>query len=144
PSNLNGVSFRIREVNMTGNVTENGTVVVDGTLRIRGVNNVITAKTNFQALLVTGQVVMEDGSALVVTGLAQIDQQITADPNATSASIQVIGGLFIANGGVTSDKVLVNITAAPAIASIETWSTTGVPRRWGPASGAFFKSIERR
>ena len=145
PSNLTGVWYRIGDVNMPGNVTVNGTVVVDGTLRISGVNNVITAKPNFPALLVTGQVVMEDGSALVVTGLAQIDQQITADPNATSASIQVIGGLFIANGGVTSDKVLVNITAAPAIASIETWSATGVPpRRWGPAGGAFFRSIERR
>ena len=144
PSNLTGVWYRIGDVNMPGNVTVNGTVVVDGTLRISGVNNVITAKPNFPALLVTGQVVMEDGSALVVTGLAQIDQQITADPNATSASIQVIGGLFIANGGVMSDNVLVNINAAPAIASIETWSATGVPRRWGPAGGAFFTSIERR
>ena len=129
---------------MPGDVTVNGTLVVDGTLRISGVNNVITAESNFPALLVTGQVVMEDGSALVVRGLAQIDQQITADQNATSASIQVIGGLFVANGGVISDKVLVNITAAPAIASIETWLATGVPRRWGPAGGAFFRSIERR
>ncbi len=144
PSSLTGVWYRIGDVNMPGNVTVNGTLVIDGTLRISGVNNVITAEPNFPALLVTGQVVMEDGSALEVRGLAQIDQQITADPSATSASIQVIGGLFIANGGVTSDKVLVNITAAPAIASIETWSATGVPRRWGPAAGAFFRSIERR
>jgi len=144
PSNLTGVWYHIGDVNMPGNVTVNGTLVVDGTLRISGVNNVITAEPYFPALLVTGQVVMEDGSSLVVGGLAQINQQITADPNATSASIQVIGGLFIGNGGVTSDKVLVNITAAPAIASIETWSATGVPRRWGPAGGAFFRSIERR
>jgi len=143
-TSLAGVWYRIGDVNIPGNVTVNGTLVVDGMLRISGVNNVITAEPNFPALLVTGQVVMEDGSALVVRGLAQIDQQIRADPNATSASIQVIGGLFVANGGVTSDKVLVNITAAPAIASIETWSATGVPRRWGPAGGAFFKSIERR
>jgi hypothetical protein len=79
----------------------------------------------------------------VVGGLAQINQQITADPNATSASIQVIGGLFIANGGVTSDKVIVNITADPAIASIKTWSEPGVPSRWSPAAGVFFRSIER-
>ena len=143
-NNRRGVCYSVGDVNMPGNVTVNGTLVVDGTLRISGVNNVITAEPNFPALLVTGQVVMEDDSALVVWGLAQIDQQITADPNTTSASIQVIGGLFIANGGVMSDNVLVNINAAPAIASIETWSATGVPRRWGPAGGAFFTSIERR
>jgi hypothetical protein len=58
--------------------------------------------------------------------------------------MSVTGGLFIANGGVASDKIIVNITAAPAIASIETWSATGVPRRWSPAAGAFYRSIERK
>ncbi|MHC4322848.1 MAG: hypothetical protein ACYSUX_01090, partial [Planctomycetota bacterium] len=63
--------------------------------------------------------------------------------NTISANITVIGGLFIANDGVTSDKVLVNITADPAIASIETWPAENTASRWSPAAGAFFRSIER-
>ena len=142
-SSLEGVWYRTGDVTMPGNVTISGTLVVNGDLTISGANNVITAEPRFPALLVTGQVVMEQGSALVVNGLAQIGQGISIDAGAASASIQVAGGLFIANGGVTSDKVLVNITGAPAIASIEIWSETGVPRRWGPAGGAFFRSVER-
>ena len=87
---------------------------------------------------------MKNGGSLVIRGLAQIGGPIADDPNTTSANISMTGGLFIANDGVTSDKVIVNITAAPAIASIETWSAPGVPRRWGPAAGAFFRSIERK
>lgn len=144
PSTLdNGVWYSTGDVNMPGNVTVNGTLVVDGTLRISGLNNVITAEKNFPALLVTGQVIMEDGASLEIRGLAQIGGPIADDPNTTSANISVTGSLFIANSGVTSDKVIVNITAAPAIASIETWSEVNTSKRWSPAAGAFYRSIER-
>lgn len=143
PSVLPGVWYSNGDVNMPGNVTVNGTLVVDGTLRISGVNNVITAEPNFPALLVAGQVVMEDGSSLVVNGLAQIEGPITVDPNTISSNITVTGGLFINNGGAISDKVSVDITAAPAITAIEIWSDDNTARRWSSAGGAFFRSIER-
>jgi hypothetical protein len=143
-----GVYYSVDDVNMPGGVTVNGTLVVSGNLIVSGPNNVITAVNDFHfpALVVIGQVIMEDGASLVINGLAQIGGPIiTVDPNPTiRPRIDVIGSLFIANDGVTSDKVWVDITAAPAIASINIWSETGIARRWGPAAGAFFRSIERR
>ena len=79
-------------------------------------NNVITAEKNFPALVVTGQVIMDDGGSLVIQGLAQIGQGVSIDAGATSANIDVIGGLFIALNGITSNQISVNITADPAIA----------------------------
>jgi hypothetical protein len=143
-TNPAGIRYSTSDVNMPSNVNINGTLVVNGTLRIKGSNIVITAVKNFPSLLVIGQVIMEDGASLEINGLAQIGQEITEDPNTTNASISVIGGLFIANGGVTSDKINVSITADPATASIETWSATNTSTRWRPAAGAFYRSIERR
>ncbi|UCC96800.1 MAG: hypothetical protein JSW66_13250 [Phycisphaerales bacterium] len=137
-----GICYSGDDVEMPGSVTINGTLVISGDLTVSGANNVITAEPNFPALLISGQVVMKDGGSLIIQGLAQIGGPIAVDPNTTSASVQVIGGLFSANGGVTSDKISVNIAAAPAIASIETWPAA-TAKRWGPAGGAFFRSLER-
>ncbi|MFH1718504.1 MAG: hypothetical protein ABIF19_14205 [Planctomycetota bacterium] len=128
--------------NMSGNVTINGTLVVNGKLTVSGANNLIIAEPNFPALLVNGQVEMKNGASLVIQGLAQIEQTITIDPNAT-ANITVTGALFIKGGGITSPNISATIIADPAIAAIETWPTAGTPNRWGPAAGAFFKSIRR-
>jgi cytoskeletal protein CcmA (bactofilin family) len=141
--NLAGIRYCNGDVELSGDVNINGMLVVNGTLRISGVNNVITAEKHFPALLVNGQVVMENGGALVINGLAQIEQHITADPNTTSANIDVTGGLFIHSGDIASPLISVNVTAAPAIAAIETWPLAN-SARWCPAAGAFFKSVERR
>ena len=142
-ANPAGILYCADDVNMPGDVTIIGALFVDGDLTVSGENS-ITAVKNFPALVVTGEVIMEDGGSLTIQGLAQIGGPITDDPSTTSANISVIGGLFIANGGVTSDKVIVNITAAPAIAAIETWPDAGIPSRWRPAAGAFYRSIERK
>lgn len=130
----NEVCYSAGDLKMAGNVTINGTLVVGGKLTVSGSGNVITAPKNLPALIVTGQVVMEQGSVLVVNGLAQIGQGIS-DSGATSASVQVTGALFVQTGGV-SNAILATVIAAPELASIAT-------PRWGPASGAFFKSIKR-
>lgn len=138
-----GIRYCIGDVNMPGGITINGTLVVNGNLTVEGTNT-ITAVKSFPALVVDGQLIMKNNSSLAINGLAQVEQQIKGDPNTTSASITVYGGLFIANDGVTSDKIDVNIIAEPATASIETWSAGNVSTRWSPAAGAFFRSIERR
>ncbi|MFX0199632.1 MAG: hypothetical protein ACFFCW_26210 [Candidatus Hodarchaeota archaeon] len=143
-TNPAGIRYSNSNVNIPGDVNINGTLVVNGTLRISGLNNVITAEKNFPALLVTEQVIMEDGASLVIQGLAQIQGPITFDPNVIYASLQVKGGLFINNGGIegiTSGSVVVS--ADPAIASIETWPGSA-PNRWRPMAGAFYRSIERK
>ena len=123
-----------------------GTLVVAGELRISGVNNSITAWKNYPALLVGGGVVIEGGASLVINGLAQIDQAVTIDAKSNEVvNVDIIGGLFIRTGGIdgVSSSASINITAAPAIASLQTWPA-GNSNRWGPAGGAFFRSIERR
>jgi cytoskeletal protein CcmA (bactofilin family) len=142
-TNRAGIWYCAGNANMPGGATINGTLVVTGDLTVSGANNVVTAEPNFPALLVGGQVLMKNGGSLQINGLAQIEQQITADPNTTNASISVTGGLFIANGGIISDKVNINISADPVMASIEIWPVPGTPKRWSPAAGAFFKGITR-
>jgi len=141
-----GVCYYSGDVNLPGNVSINGMLVVDGDLKVIGANNTITAVKNFPALLVSGEVIVEDGGTLEINGLAQVGQKLVISGSAANVDIDVVGGLFIANGsieGAISDTVSVNVTAAPAIASIQTWPTPGNPVRWSPAAGAFFRSIER-
>ena len=142
-TNPAGIRYSTSDVNMPGNIAINGTLVVNGTLRVSGTGNVITAEKNYPALLVTGQVIMEDGAFLVIQGLAQIGQGILIN-GATGANINVLGGMYINLNGITSDLISVNITAAPAITSIETWSDVSNPSRWRPMAGAFYRSIERK
>ena len=142
-ANPAGICYGSSDVNMPGGVTINGTLVIDGNLTVEGTNT-ITAVKNFPALVVTGQVIMKDNSSLVINGLAQVGQQITHDSGTANASISVTGCLYIANDGVTSNKVNVSIYAEPATASIEIWPAMDTESRWSPAAGAFFRSIKRR
>jgi hypothetical protein len=132
------------DANMPGGATINGTLVVAGDLTVSGTNNYITAEPNFPALLVGGKILMTKNSSLTVNGLVQTGGPIEEDPNTVSANITVKGGLYIATGGVTSDKINVNIKADSTIASIETWSAGNISTRWSPAAGAFYRSIERK
>jgi hypothetical protein len=142
-----GIRYCSGDVELTNGVNINGMLVVNGTLRISGVNNVVSAVKNFPALLVNGEMVVGDGGTLVIEGLAQIGQRIAIDAGAENVDIDVIGCLFIANGGIdgiSSSFVSVDVTAAPAIASIQTWPAAGIARRWCPTAGTFFRSIERK
>ncbi|MFQ6035193.1 MAG: hypothetical protein ACE5NM_05015 [Sedimentisphaerales bacterium] len=146
-SNPAGVRYCIDNIILPGGVDIEGMLVVNGTLTITGATNVISAVKNFPALLVSGEVVMKDGATLQINGLAQIGQRITIEPEAGYVDIDVVGGLFIANGdidGQISSTISIDITAGPAIAAIQTWPTAGTANRWTPAGGAFFKSIQRR
>jgi cytoskeletal protein CcmA (bactofilin family) len=146
-SNPGGVRYYNGDMRLEGNVNISGMLVVSGDLSITAANNVISAVKNFPALLVNGEVIVEDGGTLEVRGLAQVVQKITIDAGAENVDIDVVGGLFIVNGGIegaVSGTVSVNVTAAPAIASIQIWPTPGNPVRWTPAAGAFFRSIERK
>ncbi len=88
------VCYRNGDLVLAGNVQIEGMLVVDGNLIIRGDGNVITAAKNLPALLVTGDVIIEDGGGLNVDGLIVVDGDvwISADSN----NIGVLGGLFVA------------------------------------------------
>lgn len=140
-----GVRYYSGDIELPGNVNIEGTLVVNGNLRVSGASNLISAVKNFPALLVGGEVVIEDGGALEVRGLAQIGQNITVSAGAQNLNIN--GGLFIANGGIegsASSSISIDITAAPAIAAVQTWPVADNCVRWTPAGGAFFRSITRQ
>lgn len=141
-----GIRYCSGDVKLMGGVNIKGMLVVNGTLRVSGTYNVIRAVKNFPALLVNGEMVVGDGATLVINGLAQIGQRLTINAGAVNANIDVIGGLFIANGGIdgiTSSWVSVDITAAPATTAIQIWPTGNTVKRWGSATGAFFRSVRR-
>ena len=152
PSEANpvGIRYYSDDVNLPGNVNINGMLMVKGDLKISGANNTITAVKNFPALLVTGELLIEDGGRLVVNGLAQLKRGLQFSSGAENAHINVSGGLFLIEDDIDGLNPAANpvtnsveITAAPAIAAIEIWPTPGNPVRWSPAAGAFFRSIER-
>ncbi|MFB0554891.1 MAG: hypothetical protein ACETWQ_16420 [Phycisphaerae bacterium] len=146
-ANPAGIRYCSGDVELVGGVNITGMLVVNGTLRISGANNVITAMKNFPALLVNGEVIVENGGTLAIKGLAQIGQQIVMDGGGENVDIDVIGGLFISSGGIdgiASSSVSIDISAGPAIASIQTWPVAGIAQRWEPAAGAFFRNIERK
>jgi hypothetical protein len=140
------------DIELAGGVTINGMLVVDQNMTVSDANNgwnVITAGKNFPALLVGGEITVQTAGKLKVNGLAQIGNRIKIDDGAENVDIDIVGGLFIANGNIdglagSSASNSVVITASPVIASIKTWPTPpGDAVRWTPAGGAFFRSIER-
>jgi len=145
-----GIRYCNGDLELNGHLDIKGMLVVNGTLKVNECGEggqKITAVKNFPALLVSGEVVVENNAGLLIEGLAQIGQKIVIDVGAVNANIDVIGGLFIANGGIdgiTSSLVSVDVTAAPAIASIQTWPAVNTVKRWGPAAGTFFRNIERK
>ncbi len=140
------------DIELAGGVTINGMLVVDQNMTVSDANNgwnVITAGKNFPALLVGGEITVQTAGKLKVNGLAQIGNRIKIDDGAENVDIDIVGGLFIGNGNIdglagSSVSNSLEITSAPAIASIKTWPTPpGDAVRWTPAGGAFFRSIQR-
>jgi len=111
------------DVEMSEETVINGALVVNGNLTINGDSLVsVRAIKNSPALLVSGDIQIDVSSKLEIEGLAQ-----------------VAGGISVANG---AEIGVVNITTAPSVAAIK--MPGGDPKNWGPATGAFFRNIERK
>jgi len=110
-------------VELNSNVQIYGMLAVEGNLTIRGDGNVITAAKNLPALLVTGDLKVENGGGLDVDGLAVVEGevQISAGP----ANFNIIGGLFTKNGIVetTADSSGNGNTAT--LYNCPTWQSGG-------------------
>ena len=96
PYNPVRVCHRNGDLELTGGVTIDGMLVVEGDLRIRGGGNIITAGKNLPALLVTGDMIIENGGQLDVDGLAVVNGQVQI--GAGAASVNILGGLFVEKG----------------------------------------------
>ncbi len=143
-----GVLYCDGDVNLPGDVSINGMLVVNGNLKVQGTNNVITAVKNFPALVVSGDLIMENAATLQVNGLAQIGHGVVIKSGAANVHITINGALLILNedidGLISSNNSTVNVTTVPDKAAIQVWLTSGIPTRWSPVGGAFFRSIRRQ
>jgi cytoskeletal protein CcmA (bactofilin family) len=131
------VCYSDDDLEVEGSVQIEGMLIVDANLTVTGNGNVITAGENFPAMLVTGNLIIENGGHLSVNGLAVVNEELQ-----TSGDADITGGLFVGNGITGAGST--TITAAPSKTAIVTWSEAGTAERWGQASGAFFKSIKRK
>jgi hypothetical protein len=86
----------IGDVELAGNVQVTGMLAVQGNLIISGSANMIRAGKNLPAMLVTGNVIIEDGGAVDIEGLALIEGQVQVSPDVTD--VNVTGGLFTKGG----------------------------------------------
>lgn len=141
-----GVHYYNGSLRLDENVIINGTLVVRDHLTIKGGANQITAAKNFPALVIGGQLLIEESAGLTVNGLVQSGQKIHIKGNTVNVDIEIVGGLFIKEQGIQMDNLNfgnMTVTAGPAIASIEVWPQVGTVKRWTPSAGAFFRSIGR-
>ncbi|NQT03780.1 MAG: hypothetical protein HQ580_17260, partial [Planctomycetes bacterium] len=140
PYNPVRVCYHNGDLELAGSVQIDGMLIVDANLTISGNENIITAGKNLPALLVSGNLIVEDGCGLDVYGLAVVEGQIQI--SAGAAGVNIIGGLFVKNGIVGGGNI--TITAAPSKTAIVVWSAASIEEKWGQAAGAFFKSIQRQ
>ncbi len=84
------------DVELGVNVQIHGMLVVEGDLTIREGGNVITASKNLPALLVTGNLKVENSGGLDIDGLAIVEGEVQI--SAGSANLYIVGGLFTKNG----------------------------------------------
>jgi len=96
PYNPVRVCYCDGDLELAGGVVINGMLVVNANLTIRGSGNVITAEKNLPALLVTGDMVIEDGGQLDVCGLVVVDGQMQISGG--SGDVNIVGGLFVKDG----------------------------------------------
>ncbi|MBE0534296.1 MAG: hypothetical protein IH624_01405 [Phycisphaerae bacterium] len=145
PSGANpaGILYSVGPLALVGNVTINGTLVVDGDLTMQGGAVTITPAKNYPALVVNGNLTIQDTSRFTASGLVQVNTMTVAS---TAGNITVLGALFVRNAGVSVDSLYggeVVVTAAPMRSAVKLYSTTMALRQWSPAGGAFFKYVKR-
>ncbi|MBN2137281.1 MAG: LamG domain-containing protein [Sedimentisphaerales bacterium] len=93
--NPGGVRYRNGDAALAGGANINGLLVVNGDLRVNGSNS-ITAVKNFPSLLVDGDLIIEPGGVLDVSGLALVEGEVSISSD--GGSLDVTGALFTAGG----------------------------------------------
>ena len=124
-----GVFVKIGTLDLNGKVTINGTlVVIGGSLRVQGQNNLITPAETFPALLVDQDLMFKQpGSALDVRGLTWFAGRITkASGSVVNSSLRVTGAVFNpGHGNTTIDPVFgtVRVDYDRVRSSVKGWNS---------------------
>ncbi|MCD4831220.1 MAG: hypothetical protein K8R02_05345 [Anaerohalosphaeraceae bacterium] len=141
-----GVYYCNGNLEIQNDVTINGTLVVDGNLKITGTNNTITATKNFPAVITSENLKMCEDSELTIEGLAYIDDWVKGDDDPEDATLVVVGALFMKKksiGSMADGSNTITITACADRAAYKFWTDSSSYDKWSPAAGAFFKNIEK-
>ncbi len=117
------VCHRNGDLELAGGVTIDGMLVVEGNLRIGGNGNIITAAKNSPAMLVTGDMIIENGGQLDVYGLAVVNGQMQINAGTTDVSIH--GGLFVNDGIVETTEDSSGNGNTGALCNGPTWQPYG-------------------
>jgi len=145
-SNPAGVYYCSSNLNLEGTIKINGTLVVKNCFRIRGEATTITIipVKSMPALIVGNAITTENNNTtLNVEGLVQIKQ--VDMKNMTGSVININGALYMLGEGLFNvTGCNLNVIGSADKAAIEIWDSTADSRRWTPAVGAFYKSIERQ
>ena len=128
-----------------GNVSVNGTLVVEHDLTLNGGNLTIQSVKNFPALIVGHDFTIQTANTtFTATGYVQVGGHIDMG-NKSSSSIDVYGALYVFGDGLqNTDGCSLSVTGVPNKACLAIWSSVGNLTRWSPAAGAFYKEIKRQ
>jgi len=131
------VCYHEGDLSLDDSVVVNGLLVVNGSLTINGIDNALVFEKNLPALFVAGNVTIQAGGELDVTGLMVVQGSIQVD-----GQLNVIGSLFSQADIVGTGSL--NISASGSKASIITWPGGIEIENWSPAAGAVFRNIVRK
>ncbi|MHC4132606.1 MAG: hypothetical protein ACYSSP_06665 [Planctomycetota bacterium] len=131
------VYYREGDLSLDGAVHANGLLIVNGSLAINNLDNVFVSQKNLPALLVTGNLNIETGSEVDITGLAIVYGGVQVN-----GQVNVLGSVF-SQGDIIGDGTL-DISASGSKSSIVMWPNESVVENWSPAVGAVYRSIERK
>lgn len=83
------------------NTTINGTLIVEGSLQIKGTNITINPQPGYPALIVTGNLeIFQSGKNLTANGITYIGGQLKSNNNGLPAPPPELASTFVVNGGL--------------------------------------------
>jgi hypothetical protein len=96
PYSSSGICHRTGDLEITDSVQITGMLIVEGDLRISGTGNLVRASKALPAMLVTGDVIIDEGAEVNIEGLAVVEGAVNV--NVGCEDVNVLGGLFAGNG----------------------------------------------
>jgi Tfp pilus assembly protein PilX len=99
PYSSSGICHCTGDLEITDNVQITGMLIVEGDLQISGTGNLVRAGKALPAMLVTGDVIIEQGTDVDIEGLVVVDGRINIKRGSEDVDVNILGGLF-AKGGI--------------------------------------------
>jgi len=130
------VCYHDGDLSLQDEVVINSMLIVNGSLTIHGLDNLIAYNKNLPALFVAGNINVIAGSDIDITGLVIVKGGVQID-----GRLDIQGSLFMKDDIIGIGDL--NITASGSKASILTWPG-GETQNWSPTAGTVYRSIVRK